>query len=106
MPTESYDDLLIEELQDVEVAAEYLSTAIAGGSLEEFLTALRYVTMAHGGIGVLAEITQLNRQSLYKTLSDQGNPTLVSLMAILKAVGLTLTVKPIEVDAVYGRSHE
>ncbi|WP_036028345.1 DNA-binding protein [Leptolyngbya sp. PCC 6406] len=97
--TENYDDLLIEELQDVEVAAEYLSTAIAGGSVEEFLTALRYVTAAHGGIGVLAEITHLNRQSLYKMLSDQGNPTLVNLMAVLKSVGLTLTVKPIESDA-------
>ncbi|MBE9159191.1 transcriptional regulator [Nodosilinea sp. LEGE 06152] len=99
MPTESYDDILTEELRDVEVAAEYLSAAIEGGNVTEFLMALRYVTDAHGGVGILAEITDLNRQSLYKMLSEQGNPTLINLIAVLKSVGLTLSVRPIESDA-------
>ncbi|NJN22166.1 MAG: putative addiction module antidote protein [Leptolyngbya sp. RL_3_1] len=99
MPTENYDDFLWEELQDAEVAAEYLSASIDHGSMDEFLVALRNVANAHGGIGVLSEITALNRQSMYKMLSEEGNPTLISLMAVLKAIGLTLTVKPIESDA-------
>jgi DNA-binding phage protein len=60
---------------------------------------LRDVTDAHGGIGILAKITDLNRQSLYRMLSEQGTPTLISLIAVLKSVGLTLAVKPIESDA-------
>lgn len=96
MPTENYNDFLIQELQDPEVAAEYLSAAIASGVSEEFLLALRNVADAHGGIGVLSEITALNRQNLYRMLSEDGNPTLANLIAVLRTIGLTLTVKPID----------
>ena len=48
-----------------------------------FLTALRNVAEAHG-IKKLAEDTQLNRESMYRMLSEQGNPQLSSLTAILK----------------------
>ncbi|MDJ0702494.1 MAG: putative addiction module antidote protein [Leptolyngbyaceae cyanobacterium MO_188.B28] len=96
MPTEDYDDFLLEELRDTETAAEYLSASIESGSMDEFLVALRNVANAHRGIGVLSEITTLNRQSMYKMLSAEGNPTLGSLLTVLKAIGLTLTVKPVE----------
>jgi DNA-binding phage protein len=43
MPTKSYDDFLRDELEDKEVAAEYLSAALEEGSLELFLLALRNV---------------------------------------------------------------
>ena len=45
----------------------------------EFLLALRDVVEAHGGVGQLAKVAKLNRESLYKLLSKDGNPRLSSL---------------------------
>ena len=94
MPAKNYDDFLKKELQDAEVAAEYLTAALEGGSLEEFLVALRNVAQARGGLGELSEVTKLNRQSLYKMLSENGNPTLGSLLPLLKAIGIRLSFTP------------
>ncbi len=91
MTRKNYDNFLKKELEDTGVAAEYLSAALEGGSLDEFLVALRNVAQAHGGIGELASLTRLNRQSMYKMLSEYGNPTLGSLIPLLKAIGIRLT---------------
>ncbi len=88
MSTKNYSEFLFEQLQDPEIAAEYLSAAIEEKSTDEFLLALRNVAEAHGGIGVLANITDLNRQSMYKMLSGDGNPTLSSLLCVLRAMGI------------------
>ena len=90
MPTKDYDEFVIEKLQDLELAAEYLSAALEGGSIDEFLLALRKVAEAHGGIGTLSEITDLNRQSMYKMLSEDGNPTLASLLSVFNALGISV----------------
>jgi len=66
-----------------------LSAAIEGGSANEFLLALRNVAEAHGGVGVLSNITDLNRQSMYKMLLADGDPALTSLLSVLGAVGIT-----------------
>ena len=89
----SYEDFLQEELRDPELASAYLTAALEG-SQEEFLLAIRSVADAHGGLGAVAEATQLNRQTLYRTLSGQGNPTLATLQGVLRAVGLSLAVAP------------
>jgi probable addiction module antidote protein len=94
MRTESYDAFLQEELRDPELAAEYLTAAIEEDSPELFLIALRNVAEAHGGIGAIADATQLNRQTMYRTLSREGNPTLSTLLTILRAVGLNLSFTP------------
>ena len=94
MPRKNYDDFLKKELQDTEIAAEYLNAALESGSLDEFLVALRNVAHAHGGLGELSQATKLNRQSLYKMLSENGNPTLGSLLPLLKAMGIRLTFSP------------
>ena len=56
MPTKDYEEFLFEQLQDPEMAAEYLSAAIEEGSTDEFLLALRDVAEAHGGGGVLSNL--------------------------------------------------
>lgn len=89
MNTESYDAFLQEELRDPELAAEYLTAAIEDGSTELFLNAMRNVAEAHGGVGVITEATRLNRQTLYRTLSNEGNPTLASLLPVLLLVDST-----------------
>jgi len=52
------------------------------------------VADAVGGMGALAEKTGLSRETLYRTLSENGNPRLDTLGAILAAFGLRLSVQP------------
>ena len=59
-----------------------------------FLLALKDVADAHSGLGVLAEETSLNREGLYRMLSEEGNPTLSSLALIIDALGMKLEVVP------------
>lgn len=94
MPTKSYDELLLEELRDPELAAGYLTASLDEGSVDQFLLALRNVAQAQGGLGKLAGETELNRQNIYRMLSEDGNPTLASLLAVLRALGIELGFKP------------
>ena len=43
----------------------------------------------------LAEEAELNVNTLYRTLSPKGNPELKSLKALLRAMGMQLTVRPL-----------
>jgi DNA-binding phage protein len=43
----------------------------------------------------LAEKAELNVNTLYRTLSEKGNPELKSLRALLGAMGMQLTVRPL-----------
>jgi probable addiction module antidote protein len=92
--TRNYDIFLRKELKDREFAAEYLTAAVQDTSLEGFLIALKNVAEAHGGIGTLAKLTKLNRQSMYKMFSRRGNPTVSSLVTVLNAIGLDLSFQP------------
>ncbi|MGD9730272.1 MAG: addiction module antidote protein, partial [Nitrospiraceae bacterium] len=74
-----YQPDLIESLKDVREAEEYLNAALEEDDPELFLLALRNVAEAQGGVAQLAEKTKLNRESLYKMLSERGNPELRSL---------------------------
>jgi probable addiction module antidote protein len=97
--TESFHDHLRETLNDPQKAELYLAIALEeyqeDGDMKMFMSALRDVAEARGGIGDLAKKTELNRQSLYTTLSAKGNPTLSTLGAMLKALGFCLSVRAI-----------
>lgn len=90
----SYKEHLLEQLQDAEEAAAYLNAALQDDDPHVFLLALRDITEAQGGMGWLADQSDLNRESLYKTLSMRGNPRFFNLLAVLDAVGLALTIQP------------
>ncbi len=62
------------------------------GEPELFLLALRNVAEAQGGVAQGTEKAKLNRESLYKILSERGNPELKSLDACLHALGFPLVV--------------
>ncbi len=89
----SYQKDLIESLKNPKEAAAYLNAAIEEGGRELFLLALRNIAEAQGGISAIAEKSHLNRESLYRMLSKRGNPEIKSLMTLLRAMGLKLTVK-------------
>jgi probable addiction module antidote protein len=88
----AYQQNLIESLRDAGEAEEYLNAALEEDDPELFLLALRNVAEAQGGMGQLAEKAKLNRESLYKMLSERGNPELRSLDALLHALGFRLAV--------------
>ena len=92
--SKNYQDSLIESLADANEAAAYLNAALEDGDNEVFLLALRNVADARlGGMSKLAEATGLNRESLYRMLSENGNPELRSLSLLLQALGLKLAVE-------------
>jgi DNA-binding phage protein len=47
----------------------------------------------------VAENAQLKATTLYRTLSPKGNPELRSMRALLKAMGMRLSVQPIRKGA-------
>ncbi|MGH7750640.1 MAG: DNA-binding protein [Candidatus Dormibacteria bacterium] len=85
-------DLLEDLRNDPGYAAAYLSAAISD-SQEAFLVALRDVAEARIGLASIATETQLNRENLYRMLSDEGNPRFSSLNAVLKTLRLRITVE-------------
>lgn len=87
-----YQPELIESLRNPREAEEYLNVALEEDDPELFLLALRNVTEAQGGVARLAEKTKLNRESLYKMLSERGNPEFKSLDVLLHALGFRLAV--------------
>jgi probable addiction module antidote protein len=78
---------------DAEIAL-YIEEMLADGDARAVPVALRTVADALGGMSALAEKTGLSRETLYRTLSDKGNPRLDTLAAILAAFGLRLSVRP------------
>lgn len=96
-----YRESLIERLKDSEEEQMYYLKA----SLEEnwddpqaFLLALKTIAQARG-FSELAEEAGLSRESLYRTLSERGNPKLSTVFKILHAIGVKLTVSHINQDS-------
>lgn len=90
--SKAYQPDLIENLRDAREAEEYLNAALEEDDPELFLLALRNVAEAQGGVAQLAEKTKLNRESLYKMLSERGNPEFRSLETLLHALGFRRAV--------------
>jgi len=96
----SYDEAVVETFRaDPAVAVELLNAILEDGDQGELLIALRQMTKAFGGVSAVAEKAELNPTQLYRTLSEQGNPELASLAAILKAMGFRLAIQPIKARA-------
>ena len=81
--------------KDPAFAAEYLNSVLEDGDQEQLMLALRRMSKAFGGVPKLAEQAELNVNTLYRTLSSKGNPELKSLRALLRAIGMQLTVRPL-----------
>ena len=93
MAVRDYKTELLKQLKAPSEAAAYL-TACYEDSEEVFLAGLRNVVDAHGGVRAVAKTSELNRENLYRLLSERGNPRLTSLEAVLSAVGIKLQFAP------------
>lgn len=101
--TTSYRDELVKSLKNSKKAAIYLKVALEeyeeDGDTEAFLLALRNVAEAQGGMAMLAKNINVNRQHLYRALSNKGNPTFQTLDAILHGLGYRLSIEPLKKSA-------
>src|ERR1700733_4782942 len=88
-----YKEDLLADLADPEYAAHYL-TAAYRESRGTFLVALRDVADAVFGMTKLAQKGEAKRLSLYRALSDGGNPTLGTLNSIVDALNLNVSFSP------------
>jgi probable addiction module antidote protein len=91
----SHDEAIVRRLRnDPDFAAEYLKAALEDADEPRMLLlALRHLAQAQG-IAKIAKAAGVQRESLYRALSSDGNPRLSTLVAVTKAIGLKLTVEP------------
>ena len=71
---------------------EYLTNAFMDDDPDLFIIALGHVAR-HKGFANLAKETGLNRESLYKALGAEGNPEFATVLKVLQALGLKLSIK-------------
>lgn len=70
----------------------YLEAAMEGNEPKHIASALGDVARSKG-MSEIARKAGLGRQALYSALSENGNPTLETLVGVLDALGLQLTVQ-------------
>jgi len=102
MKDRPHDEAMAEVYrEDLAYALQLLNSILEDGGQSELLMALRQMTKAFGGVQAVAEQAHLNPTQLYRTLSPDGNPALSSFSAILKAMGMRLSVQPIHVSTAH-----
>lgn len=80
-------------LDDEEAMAAYLTEALETGDPSFVADALGVVARARG-MSEVARKAGLSRETLYRTLSEDGNPELATLLRVLRALGIELAAVP------------
>lgn len=80
-------------LDDAESQAEYLSDALASGDAAVVAHALGVLARAQGMTGVATK-AGVQRENLYRSLSQSGHPQLETVMGVIRAMGLQLVARP------------
>ena len=93
MPTKTAPLDLADLLKTPEDQAEFLRVAMEDGDLAEINHALGVIARARGMTEV-ARASGLGRESLYKALREDSRPEFGTILRVMKALGLKLTVEP------------
>ncbi len=88
--TTSYRQSLLNALQDPLEASAYLNAALED-SPKAFLKALKNVAQARQ-MSRVAKDAGIQRETLYRSFSEQGNPTFETLSSVLEALGMKLSI--------------
>lgn len=89
MAEKIYDLDLADMLKTDEAMEVFLADAFETGEARHIASALGVVARAKGMTSI-ARKTGLAREQLYKTLSEAGNPTLETTLAVMKAIGFEM----------------
>ena len=73
-----------------------LDDAIGSDDPAYLAHAIGTIARSKGGLLALERRTGIKRQTLAKSFGSDGNPTLATLLPVLKALGLTLKIAPVE----------
>jgi probable addiction module antidote protein len=92
MAEKFYDFDPAEMLDSDEGIEAFLAEAMETSDAKVIASALGVVARAKGMTNIARE-TGLAREHLYKSLSESGNPTLETTLAVLKAMGFHLAPK-------------
>ena len=82
---------VVEYLDDEKMIQGYLDEAVSTGHAGFIASALGDIAKARG-MNNLAKTTGLSRETLYRTLSEKGNPNLKSLLGICSALKLKINI--------------
>lgn len=88
----NFDDLLEEYLQNPEFAISFLNQALADDDIEAFKQSLKDIIRVHGNISGIAKQANVSRGTLYKLMSDKGQPEMGTVLKVFHALGYDLTV--------------
>ena len=83
-----------EFLDSEEAIQAYLEAALEDDDPKYFLKALNNVARARGMMEVAKQVG-MPRESLYRALSDNGNPNYSTFMKILAGLGISLSIKQV-----------
>ena len=78
-----------EHLETEEDMAAYLNVALEDGDLSLIMATLGDIARARR-MAFVAQQTGLGRESLYKSLSTDGNPEFATVLKVVSALGLRL----------------
>lgn len=81
-----------EGLTSDETIAAFMAEAFASEDAGYIAHALGVVARAKGMTQIASE-TGLSREQLYRSFSENGNPTLKTTIAVMKALGVELTAR-------------
>jgi probable addiction module antidote protein len=81
-------------LDNKEMVAAYLNTALEEGNNQDVLNAIGHVAKAIG-MTKIAAATGLSRPSLYKALSTGAKPQFETIMKVLKAIGGQVSIQSV-----------
>lgn len=81
-----------EHLDNEESIAAFLAEAMEIGDQKFIVHALNTVARARG-MSQIAKDAGIGRQALYKSLGENGNPTLATLLGVFKSLGVTLSAR-------------
>jgi probable addiction module antidote protein len=87
-----------EHLDNDEAIAAYVDAALEDGDPALIAAALGDIARARGMAQIASE-TGLSRESLYRALSAKGNPEFGTILAVMRALGLRLSAKPLPASA-------
>jgi probable addiction module antidote protein len=82
-----------EYLDTPQRQAEYISAALETGDTAFVRDAVGIVARARG-MAEVARAAGLNRESLYRALSENGNPEFGTMLGVFRALGLELAARP------------
>ena len=82
-------------IETEEDAAIYLEDIFKSGDPDLIIAAIGDVARARG-MAKIAEDTNLGRESLYKSLSQGGNPSFETIMKVLSSLGFGLRPAPVQ----------